>query len=126
MNKSESKFFQSFKERTGKNASKLTVAGKPKARRTKSTTNSQGAHAKSSAVAELRASFEALKRNYLDLREKSEAEGLELRRQLFEERETSKRLRKRNQIDCSRKSKMILAANRCQSTNSKRFLNEIT
>ena len=93
MNKAESKFFQSFKERTGKNASKLTVAEKRKAKNHKSSTRPRGPRAKST-VAELRASFETLQRNCLDLREKSEAERRELRRQLFEERETIKKLRK--------------------------------
>ena len=93
MNKAQSKYFQSFKERTGKNASKLTVAEKRKAKNQKSPTRPRGPRAKSTA-AELRDSFEMLQRNYLDLREKFEAESRELKRQLFEERETIKKLRK--------------------------------
>jgi hypothetical protein len=110
MNKSESKFFQTFKERTGKDASKL--AAKPRERKPKSPADPQsgseqekGPRTKVGKIAarklkvqkdvnaQLRGSLETLKGNYLDLREKYEQESRYLKRQLFEEREKNKQLR---------------------------------
>jgi hypothetical protein len=122
MHKAESHFFQSFKERTGKNAAKLTLSAK----RRKKTPKKQAAQsaskrekragiggstvasklkAQQEVNAQLRGSLESLKRNYLDVREKFERESSELKRQLFEERETNKRLRKEIKSLDLRKSK---------------------